>query len=807
MTDPFPRHARAVVIGGGIAGCSTAYHLARLGWEEVVLLERKRLTSGSTFHAAGLVGQLRSSASITRLLTHSIELYERLERETGQATGWRRCGGLRLACDEERWSEVRRQATTAASFGLQAHLLDGREAAEMWPMMDADDVVGAAYLPTDGSVQPSDLTAALARGARQGGVRIVEDCAVAAIRVENGRVRGVETDHGPIDCEVVVNCAGLWAREVGAMAGVAVPVQAVKHQFAVSEPIEGIEEGLPTLRDPDRLVYFKEEVGGLVYGGYELDPHPVARDEITRDFHFQLFEPDWEHFTPLAEAAVRRVPALGDAGVRLLTNGPEAFTPDGKFLLGEAPAVRGFFVGAGFNAFGIAAGGGAGRALAEWIVGGEPSYDLWPVDLRRFGPHQGGDCWVRERTLEAYAHHYTMAWPHEELVSGRPLVTSPLYERLERAGACFGSKHGWERPNWFAPEGVEPADEHTFGRPNCFAHVAREHRAARERVALFDESSFSKLLVEGPDAERALSWLAANDVARPPGRVVYTQLLNERGGIECDLTITRLEAERFYVVTGTAFGVRDRSWIERRLPEDGAVSVREVTEAFAVLGLMGPAARRVLAAVTAVDVEDEAFPLSHHRTLHIAGAPVEALRMSFVGELGWELHVGADEAGAVFDALWEAGQEHGMRHAGYRAIDSLRLEKGYRVWGADLTPDDTPLEAGLAWACKLDSPHPFLGREALEAARAAGTPRRRLVSVRLADPNPVLLGGETILREGERVGWLSSGGFGHTLGVPVGLGYVRAEGGVDGAWLAGGRFEVEVAGERFDAAASLRAPL
>ena len=795
------------MIGGGIAGCSTAYHLARLGWEEIVLLERKRLTSGSTFHAAGLVGQLRTSAGITRLLTTSVELYESLEAETGQATGWQRCGGLRLACNAERWSEVRRQATTAASFGLEMHLLDGREAAEMWPLMDATDIVGAAFLPTDGAVQPSDLTAALARGARQRGVRIIEDCVVEAIRVVGGRVHGVDTAQGPIDCEVVVNCAGIWAREVGALAGVTVPVQAVKHQFAVTEPIEGIGTGLPTVRDPDHLVYFKEEVGGLVYGGYELDPIPVATGEISRDFHFRLFDPDWDHFLPLAEAAARRVPALEDAPVRLLTNGPEAFTPDGNFILGEAPAVRGFFVAAGFNAFGIAAGGGAGRALAEWIVAGEPSFDLWPVDIRRFGPHHADEHWTRERTLEAYAHHYTMSWPHEEFVSGRPLKVSPLYERLASAGACFGSKMGWERPNWFAPPGVEALDEPTYGRANWFEHVAAEHRATREAVCLFDESSFSKLTVSGPDAEQALSWLAANDVAQPPGRVVYTQMCNARGGIECDLTVSRLDAERFYVVTGTAFGVHDRAWIEGNLPAGLEVAVTDVSADFAVLGLMGPAARRVLETVTVDDVSDEGFPFAHRRTLRIADAEVEALRISFVGELGWELHIPRHEAGAVFDALWDAGRDHGLRHAGYRAIDSLRLEKAYRVWGADVTPDHTPLEAGLSWAVKFASGQPFLGRAALEAQRAAGPARRRLVSVLLADPNLMLFGRETILCDGQRVGWLTSGGFGHTLGVPVGLGYVDSAAGVDADYLRKGRFELDVAGERVPASLSLRAPL
>ena len=492
MTQDLPKNAQVVIIGGGIVGCSVAYHLAKMGTRDTVILERGQLTCGSTFHAAGLVGQLRSSASITQLLKYSVELYDQIEEETGQATGWRRNGGLRLACNEERWTEVRRQATTAHSFGLEMHLLSPKEAQDLWPLMDVDDLVGAAFLPTDGQVSPSDLARSLSKGAQLQGATCVEDCTVEAIDVEDGVVKGVQTSKGAIRCEVVVNCAGLWAREIGRMAGVNVPVQAVQHQFMVTEPIAGVTPDLPTLRDPDRLVYFKEEVGGIIMGGYELNPIPWALGGVPENWVFKLIESNWEHFESLAEQAFERMPALGNAGVRELINGPEAFTPDGTFILGEAPEVKNYFVGAGFNAFGIAAAGGAGKALAEWIVGGEPSLDLWPVDIRRFGPHHRDDSFVLDRTLEAYSHHYTMSWPHEEFHRCRPIRKSPLFDRLQQAGACFGEKMGWERPNWFAPKGVEPADVYTYGYQNWFTHVGEEHRATREAVALFDSTSFAK---------------------------------------------------------------------------------------------------------------------------------------------------------------------------------------------------------------------------------------------------------------------------------------------------------------------------
>ncbi|MBK6514392.1 MAG: GcvT family protein [Polyangiaceae bacterium] len=804
MPIALPSHARAVIIGGGVIGTSTAYHLARLGFGEVVLLERAKLTSGSTFHAAGLVGQLRTSASITQLLKYSVDLYARLESETELATGFRQNGGLRLACNQERWTEVKRQATTARSFGLEMHLLSPKEAQGLWPIMEIGDVVGAAFLPTDGQVSPSDLTMSLAKGARMAGAKLFEDCPVLEILVKDGRVTGVRTALGDIQCEAVVNCAGMWARHVGAMAGVNVPLQAMQHQYIITEPFEGVPKSLPTLRDPDLLCYYKEEVGGLSMGGYEPNPIPWADGGIPESFYFQLLEPDHDHFEQIMRPAIARVPALANVGVRKFINGPESFTPDGSFILGEAPEVRGFFVGAGFNAYGIAGAGGAGRALAEWVCAGEPTMDLWPVDIRRFGAHHRDRRWVRERTCEAYARHYTMAWPFEEDESGRPLKVSPLYARLKEQGACFGSKMGWERPNWFAPPGVRPRDVYTYGRQSWFPHVRVEHEATRSRVAVFDQTSFVKLSVIGRDAERALSWLCANDVARQVGRVVYTQLLNGRGGVECDVTVTRLAEDHFYVLTGTAYGTHDAHWIAKNLPEGADVRVVDVTGMFSVLSLMGPRSRDVLSAIADADLSNEAFPYQTCREVAIGGAIVRALRTTFVGELGWELHVPVEAALTVYDRLMRAGAEHGIVNAGYRAIDSLRLEKGYKNWGSDLTPNDTPLEAGHAALVKLKRETPFLGRQALEAQRAAPL-KKRLAIFSVADASVVLLGRETILRDGERVGYLTSGGYGYTVERGLGLGYVRRAEGVSDAFLSSGSYELEVAGDRVPCELSTRA--
>ncbi|TSD87737.1 FAD-dependent oxidoreductase [Mycobacterium sp. KBS0706] len=791
----FPTQARAVVIGGGIVGVSTAYHLARLGWADTVVIERHKLTSGSTFHAAGLVGQLRSSANITQLLGHSVRLYTELERETGLATGWKMNGGLRLACTEARWTELKRQATTARSFGLEMHLLTPQEAQDLWPPMRVDDLVGAAFLPTDGQANPSDITQSLAKGARMAGVAIWEDTEATGIETKDGRVTAVVTSRGRIACEAAVNCAGQWARELGRRVGVNVPLVSVEHQYMVTEPIAGVTRTLPTLRDPDRLTYWKEEVGGLVMGGYEPNPIAWAVDGIPEGFNFQLLQPNWDHFQQIMELALGRVPALETAGVRELIAGPESFTPDGNFILGEAPELRGFYVGAGFNAFGIASGGGAGKALAEWIAGGEPPYDLWPVDIRRFGRGQADVDWVRKRTLELYGKHYAIAWPNEEHASARPLRRSPLYDRLKAQGACFGERLGWERPNWFAAPGEAAEETPGFGRPSWFDAVAREHRAAREGVVVFDQSSFGKFALVGRDAEAVLSWICANDVSRPPGALTYTQMLNPRGGIECDLTVARLAVDRYHITTGTAFATHDFDWIARSIPAGADAQLVDVTSAHAVLSLMGPKARDVLQALTRDDVSNAAFPFGRVKRIAVAGAPVLALRITYVGELGWELHIPTEFAVGVYEAVMAAGAEHGIVNGGYRAIETLRLEKGYRAWGSDIGPDHTPLEAGLGWAVKLKSAIPFLGREALEAQRGQKL-RKILATFTVDDPAVVLLGRETILRDGKPAGWLSSGGFGHTIGKPIGLGYVRDPAGLDRATLLGSVYELEVATER-----------
>ena len=759
------------------------------------MIERSKLTSGSTYHAAGLVGQLRSDANVTQLLKYSVDLYASLEAETGLATGWKQNGGLRLACNKARMIELQRQATTAHAFGLDMEILTAKQAQDLWPLMDITDVLGAAFLPTDGQVNPSDITMSLAKGARNTGVRFIEDCSVTAISIQRGHVKGVITTLGDIETDIIVNCAGQWAGEIGRMAGANVPLVSVEHQYMMTDTITGVVGSLPTLRDPDRLIYFKEEVGGLVVGGYEPNPKPWAKHGVPSGFNFKLLAPDYDHFQQHMEQAAVRVAALESVGIRKLINGPESFTPDGNFILGEAPEVVGFFVGAGFNAFGIAAGGGAGKALAEWIVEGEPQADLWVVDIRRFGkPHQSAE-WVRSRTLELYAKHYTISWPHEEHESARPLRRSPLYGELEAAGACFGEKLGWERPNWFGAPGESPRDEYSFGQQNWFAAVGEEHRAVRERVAVFDQSSFAKFMLVGKDAERALSWICANRIDRPVGRLTYTQMLNSRGGIECDLTVTRLAEDRFYIVTGTGFATHDFSWIERNIPNGLHASLVDVTSAFSVLSVMGPNSRDVLAELTDVDLSNDGFPFATAQRITVGGIPVLALRVTYVGELGWELHVATEFALTLYQRLLSAGSEFGIVNAGYRAIESLRLEKGYRAWGSDIGPDYTPLEAGLGWAVKLKHDIDFLGREALSAQ--AGEPlRRRLATFTIEDPDVVLLGRESIYRNGEPVGWLSSAGWGYTVDQNIGYGYVRNKVGVSSDYLYNGNYELEVATTR-----------
>ena len=795
MENELPAATQVVIIGGGIIGCSTAYHLAKDHRLEVVLLEQGELTSGSTFHAAGLVGQLRSSASITRLLKYSVELYQSLEQETGLATGWKQNGGLRLANNRERWTEIQRQATTAHSFGLEMELLTPKEAGDIWPLMETKDLLGAALLPTDGQANPSDITRSLAKGARMHGAKIYEGITVAEVLTRSATVQGIRTSHGDIQCEKLVNCTGQWSRQLGNQHGVCIPLQSMQHQYMVTEAFEGVLPDLPTLRDPDRLIYFKEEVGGLVMGGYEPDPKPWDIKKIPEDFRFSLLNEDWDHFEQLMKQAVIRVPALETAGIKTLVNGPESFTVDGNFILGETAEIRNYFVGAGFNAFGIASAGGAGKALAAWVEQGEQPMDLWAVDVRRFSELHKNQDWVRERTIEACARHYAMAWPNEEYQSGRPVYTSPLYQRLKRQRACFGSKLGWERPNWFAPPGVEPTDTFSFERANWFQYVGEEHRACRQRVALFDQSSFAKFELSGRDGQQALDWLCANDVAKPIGGLTYTQMLNTRGGIECDLTVSRISDELWYIVTGTGFRTHDFAWIKQNLPLQSDVQLNDVTEQWATLSLMGPRARAVLEAVTDSDVSNEGFRFASVREIEIADCPVRALRITYMGELGWEIHVPIESSGQVYDALMQSGEKYGIANAGYRAIESLRLEKGYRAWSTDITPNDSPLEAGLGWAVKLDTSTPFLGRAATEAI-ASRPLKKQLCCFVLDGVDNVLHGRETIIRNGEAAGYVTSAGWGYTIGANIAYGYVRCAEGCTPDYINAGDYELEIACKR-----------
>jgi sarcosine dehydrogenase len=798
-----PDRAQIVVIGGGIIGCSTAYHLARDHKADVILLEQGQLTSGSTWHAAGLVGQLRSSASITKVLKYSVDLYKRLDQETGLETGWKMSGCLRLATNQDRWTEYRRLATTAQSFGMDMHLLSPQEAREMFPLMQVDDLVGASWLPTDGQASPSDITQSLAKGARMHGAKIFEHVRVTGFDMKGGRILAVKTDKGDIACEKVVNCAGQWARQVGAMAGINVPLQPVKHQYVITEKMDGLSSDAPTIRDPDRRTYFKEEVGGLSFGGYEPNPQGWTTGDVPGDFEFQLFDDDYDHFEQHMIQAIARVPALENVGVKQMINGPESFTPDGNFILGPAPECVNMFVGAGFNAFGIASGGGAGWVLAQWVIDGEAPLDLWVVDIRRFAEMHKDRQWVNDRTLEAYGKHYEIGFPHVEYESGRPRIVSPLYDRLKAHRAVFGSKLGWERPNWFAPEGMESRDIPTMGRQNWFDAVGDEHRHVREKVGIFDQSSFAKYEVSGPDALTALSHICANDVTKPVGRLTYTQLLNTRGGIEADLTVARLADDRFYIVTGTGFRTHDLAWIREHIPQGADVRIEDITEDHGTLSLMGPHARDVLEKVTSADVSNSAFSFAHVREIDIAGHTVRALRVTYVGELGWELHMPIGATGEIFDALMREGKPWDIRPVGYRALESLRLEKGYRAWGSDITPNDTPHEAGLGWAVRRNSNTGFVGQQALAAL--AGQPlTKRFAGFVIDDPDAVLVGRETILRNGQPVGYLTSGGYGYTIGKSVGYGYVRNEDGVSNGFLEDGDYELVIAMERFPARIGLK---
>ena len=802
-----PSRARVVIIGGGVIGTSVAYHLTALGWADVLLLEQGTLSCGTTWHAAGLVGLLRASESGTRLVQYSTDLYQRLEAETGLSAGYKQCGGVIVARTEDRMTQLRRTAATADAFGLRAQLMTPGEARERYPVMATDDLVGAVWLPDDGKANPTDLTLALAKGARMRGARIVERTRVVDVLTRDGAVTGVRTDRGDVDAEVVVNCAGQWAKAVGQMVGVTVPLHSAEHFYVVTDQIAGVHPDLPILRDPDGWTYFKEEVGGLVVGGFEPEAKPWrSPDTIPHPFEFQLLEEDWEHFSVLMDSALERIPALHETGIRKFYNGPESFTPDNQFIVGEAPGVRGFFVGAGFNSVGIASAGGAGKALAEWIVEGEATMDLVAQDLRRFAGFNGNNRWLRDRVGEILGLHYAVPWPNRELETARPFRCSPVHDRLAARGAVFGSRMGWERPNVFAPAPAEARLDYAWGKQAWLPWSAAEQRATRQDVAVFDQTSFSKYVVTGPGSLAWLQWVCANDVDVAPGRVVYTPWLNARGTYEADLTVTRVGADEFLLVSSSATTVRDLDWLERHRPDGVTATVRDVTSAHAVLGVMGPRSREVLQALTDTDLGEEAFPFATSREVFLGHATVRATRMTYVGELGWELLVPMELTTGVYDLLRAAD----VADAGYYTIESLRLEKGYRAFGRELTPDFGPVEAGLVFATALGGDKDFLGREALAAHREQlrePGPRRRLVSFVVEDPEPMLWGGELVLLDGRPVGQVTSAAWGETVGACVGLAYLRRDEPVTADWLAAGGFRVDVGGDPVGIRATLRAPL
>jgi 4-methylaminobutanoate oxidase (formaldehyde-forming) len=808
MSDhTLPAAAQYVIVGGGIVGCSVAYHLTKMGYSDVVLLEQGQLSCGTTWHAAGLVGQLRSQPAMTELIRYSTELYAGLEAETGLGTGWKRCGSVTVARTDDRMTMLKRTAAAARAQGVEVDVISPAEAQEKWPVMQVDDIKGALWMPGDGKANPTDLTQSLAKGARNRGAKVIEGIRVTDILTENGAATGVVTDQGTIRAEVVINCAGQWARKLGKMCGVDVPLHSAEHLYIVTEKMEGVTPDLPVMRDPDGYIYFKEETGGLVMGGFEPEAKPWGMNGIPDKFFFQLLPDDWDQFEILMENALIRVPQLASAGVREFYNGPESFTPDNNYILGEAPNLRNFFVGAGFNSMGIASAGGAGRALAEWIVNGSPTSDLWAVDIRRFAGFNNNPTWLHDRIKETLGLHYAMPWPNRELDTARPFRRSPLYDRLAAKHAVFGSKMGWERANFFAKDASSARIDYSFGRQNWHDAVGVEHTAVREGVAVFDQTSFAKLLVQGRDACAQLNRICAANVDVVPGRTVYTGLLNPRGGYESDLTVLRLEQDKFLLITGSAQPVHDSDWIMRNLEKGAHVVLTNVTSAWSVLALMGPKSRDVLGALTTADLGNDAFPFAANRQIDLGYATALANRMTYVGELGWELIVPSEFTAGVYDDLMNVGAVHGICDAGYYALEGLRLEKGFRAWSRELTPDITPIQAGLGFAVDLEKPGGFIGKDALIAAKADPDHLcTKIVHLVLNDGAPQLWGGEAVLMDGFEVGEVRSAAYGHTLGASVALCLLVASHPLTRSVLETANFEVDLAGEKLPATAHLRSP-
>jgi sarcosine dehydrogenase len=802
-----PDEAGVVIVGGGIAGCSLAYQLCALGVDGVVLLEQNKIGGGTTWHAAGAVGRMRATATLARLNDRSAALYSRMEDESGLPTGWAKAGSLTIARKPERMIQLRRAGSMAGRFGVNVEEVDADQIRARFPMAQLDDVVGGVWLADDGIVDPPALALAIAEAARRRGARILEGARVTELLRTAGRVTGVRTPNGAILAQTVVLCCGMWTRQFAATFGIDVPLQPVEHHYVLSHSVGEDITGLPVTRDPDASIYFRGKGEALLLGAFQRVSKPWLVDRVPDDFSFRLLEPDWEHFAPPLEEGFARLPALRELGIDRFINGPESFTPDGNPLVGEMPEVRGLYICAAFNSSGLAYSGGVAEALAQWIVEKEQPYDLWPVDIRRFDRRQSDLEYLRSRSVEVLGTHMRMAYPNVEFEMGRNLRVTPLSGELAARGASFGEKHGLERPNWFARPGQKPVVDYSFGRQNWFDNTRDEHIATRTTAAVFDQSGFAKYRVSGPEAVTLLQQACANDVDVDVGRVVYTAMLTGRGTFASDLTVVRTGEAEYLVVSGTAQAVGDRAWLQRFVNSSTDVAIEDVTDAYAVLGLMGPTSRQLLQSLTDSDLSNEAFPFATARTLDLGGTPVRAIRLTYVGELGWELHVARDDAVSTYRSLVAAGEAYGLVNGGHYAINSLRLEKGYRAWGADITMSDTPLEAGLGFAVAWDKATPFYGRVELMKQRNGQGPRKRMVSLVLEDPEPLLWGGELVYREGVSAGQTTSGAYGYTVGASVALAWLDASGGsLSAAAIQASKYEVDIGGQRVPAKASLSSP-